>query len=138
MIVENSSQCPGCWKGAGVTPAWFSCVSRRVRVRLVSTHVAAGPTLCRGLASGRGLGCRWLAAGGPLSALPSDRLPTSRVPRKIRKSRALGSQEPILSCEWWGPLGVLARQVLSKIVSLPVWSQLRLRVVFKARTKGTG
>lgn len=75
-----------------------------VFMRLVSTHVAVGPTLCRGLASGRGLGCRWLAAGGPLSAPPSDRLPTSRVPGKIRKSRALGSQEPILSCEWWGRL----------------------------------
>ena len=58
---------------------------------------------------------------------------------KIRKSRARGSQEPILSCGWRGSfLGVLAWQVLSRIVALPVWSQLRLRVVFKARTKGTG
>lgn len=40
-------------------------------------EVAAGPTFCRGLASGRGLGCRWLAAGGPLSAPTSDCLPTS-------------------------------------------------------------
>ena len=71
---------------------------------LLSTQVAAGPTLCRGLAFGRGLGCRWMAAGGPLSALPSDHLPTSRAPGKIRKSRTLGSQEPILSYEWWGRL----------------------------------
>lgn len=92
-----------------------------VFMRLLSTHVAASPTLCRGLAFGLGLGCRWLAAGGPLSTLPSDHFPTSRVPGKIRKSRALGSQEPILSYEWWvGFLGVLAWQVLNKIVALPV------------------
>lgn len=69
MIVENSSQCPGCCQGAGVTPVWFSRVSRPVRVHLMRKWQPALPS-----AGGWLLGGAW-AAGGWLLGDPSPPQP---------------------------------------------------------------